>query len=176
MEWRERAWLQAEPSNHFLSSTTSSSLGVTVCGNSALNIYHLPQSFRLAVWVYVCVGAHWWEEGWGVVGKGGGSLKNNISLYMSKSVRLERNQVSVRSWPPNRKGWESLQKSSVIIPFFLFLLSPSQSEDRLVVPSPQPRFQPDPLLLHLILVVGGQEQGLSTREGLWHLPKGGRGR
>lgn len=61
---KKQTWLQAEPSNRFLSSTTSSSLGGTMCGGLALNVYHLPQSFstfRLAVWVYVCV--HWWGGG-----------------------------------------------------------------------------------------------------------------
>lgn len=41
-----------------------------------------------------------------------GALKNNISLYISKSVRLERNQVSVQKLTPNRKGGESLQEFS----------------------------------------------------------------
>lgn len=52
---------------------------------------------RLSVCVSVCGHEQVMEGGRGGEGEVCGSLKNNISLYISKSVRHELNQVSVRS-------------------------------------------------------------------------------
>lgn len=121
---KKQTWLQAEPSNRFLSSTTSSSLGGTMCGGLALNVYHLPQSFPLSGWPFECMCAC--TDGVG--GGGGGSLKNNISLYISKICQAWAKPSLCAKLTLNWKGWGSLQKSSVVIPFFLSFSQPSKGQ------------------------------------------------
>lgn len=133
-----------------------------------VNVFHFP----VGRFECMCVWARTDGRGRGCVWRGrrvGGSLKNNISLYISKSVRLERNQVSVRSGPRTERVESHFKRvqSSSVVPFFFLLGQTGRA--------PPPRFQPNPLRLHLVLVAGGRKRGLNTCVSNI-CPKGGRGK
>ena len=135
------------PNASFFSTTSSSSLGVTVCENSPLTspvflkLYPRSMFSHLRVGclsVCVSVGARWWEGMWG--GERG-FLKNNISLYISKSVRLERNQVSVWSWPWTEKVESRCRRVQSFFSFLLVFLPANTGQNAC---ASGPCFHPDP--------------------------------